>query len=179
MCSDFDVKIKNANTKNQKKKKQTKIKQLFGKNQNKQLNLQQTFHNTTPDWLLEQQHAPTSRTPHTHTHTLLLSHTYLRSLWSSPLFTFFLSFALRVCRQSNKQNEKQKKKKTMSSIEGQSSSASSASCHRRRRWRRHLQEFGRDCNRRHHTHSIVGHQWHRGRRRAARRESYHSLATDQ
>lgn len=82
------------------KKNKTNIWQKSKNNQN----LQQTFHNTTHDWLVEQQHALTSSTPDTLSLSLL--HT-LRALFAPlSLFTFFLSFALWVCWQRNNKNKR-------------------------------------------------------------------------
>lgn len=152
---------------------------IWQKSKNNQ-NLQQTFHNTTHYWLVEQQHALTSSTPNTHTLFLFYTHSALSLLLCLSL----LSFSLLLCEFAGKETTKTKEK-TMSSIEGQSSSASTtaSSTRRRRCRRRRLQESRGGCGGCHHTHSVVGqqsgHQWYWGCRRAARGEPHHSLATDQ
>lgn len=72
--------------------------------------MQQTFHNTTHDWLVEQQHALTSSTPQTLSPSLL--HIHALSLLFA-LCLSLLSFSLLLCEFSGKETTKTKKKQCL------------------------------------------------------------------
>lgn len=71
--------------------------------------MQQTFHNTTHDWLVEQQHALTSSTPK----TLSLSLLHIHALSLLFVSLYFLSLFCSVSLPAKKQQKQNKKKQCL------------------------------------------------------------------